>query len=71
MNHCLCWMYYPIMFQKQGSWSYIVREKYILSPECVGAISHRAMLLCACHLSDKWSYCGQHCTVYVAFIQNY
>lgn len=36
----------------------------------MGAISHRGMLLCACHLNDKWRYCGQHCTVYVAFIEN-
>lgn len=31
--------------------------KYILSPECVGAVSHKATLLSACHLNDKWSYC--------------
>lgn len=64
-------MYYPILFEKEGDRSYKVGEKYILSPVCVGAISHRAMLLCACHLNDKWSYCGQRCTLYVASIQKY
>lgn len=32
----------------------------------MGAISDKGILLlglCACHLFDKWSYCGQCCTV--------
>lgn len=37
----------------------------------MGAISDKGilLLLCACHLYDKWSYCGQCCTVSVAFVR--
>lgn len=62
--------HHHVHHETEGGRSCIVKEKKILSPECVGAISHKGMLLCACHLNDKWSYCGQHCTVYVAFIEN-
>lgn len=57
-----------------GAWrarTYTFREENILSPDCVGAITHRAVLLCACHISDKWSHCGQRCTVDVAVLHNY
>lgn len=58
----------------EGAWrarTYTFREENILSPDCVGAITHRAVLLCACHISDKWSHCGQRCTVDVAVLHNY
>lgn len=66
MNHYLCRMYYPIMFEKKEGGRHAVAEKCVLSPECVGAISYKAMLLCGCHLDDKWSFCGQCSTARVA-----